>query len=354
MNFSREEGRPPVPEGLFSASDKETARGKDAIVVYGGPDNQARRGMPLAVALVLCALGGLSAGFVSPVACLLVGFGALAAGAGGSRRLHAAVIAGTLVLSGLGGAFFGVESVPDALVAALVGLASALLVEKRRMTPGAACLVALAAAAAHIGIAEAFALAGQTTLADSFAGLVSGNAQLFEAAGVDPETLTVVQKAVGILWPAVFSTLAALELLCACVGAALAAARLRDREVEVPDFGLFDLPLWVVAIFVAAVVGLAAWFTQPSLATDELLMVAGNALLTVRYALAAQGMAVLVWRLRNRKASQLAFVFAVAFAAYLEAQFIVMSFVGLLDVWANLRRLPRGEQEGSQDEAKQD
>ncbi|MDO4848651.1 MAG: DUF2232 domain-containing protein [Coriobacteriia bacterium] len=354
MNFSHEEGHPPVPEGLFSQGDKNTAQGKDAIVVYGGPGNQARPGIPMAAGLVLCALGGLSAGLVSPIACLLVGFGALAAGAGRSRRLRAAIIAGTLVLSGMGGAFFGAESVPDALVAALVGLASALLVEKGRMTPGAACLVALAAAAAHIGIAEAYALAWQTTLADSLAGLVSENTQLFEAAGVDPGTLAVVQRVVGIIWPAVFSTLAALELLCACAGAALAAGRLRDRVAEVPDFGLFDLPLWVVAIFVAAVVGLAVWFTQPSLATDALLMVAGNALLTVRYALAAQGIAVLVWHLRSRKTPTFAFVLAVAFAAYLEAQFIVMSFVGLLDIWANLRRLPRGAQESSQDGAKQD
>lgn len=334
---------------MRAPGDKDTAQGTTGIVVRGEPGNQAKRGLPLPAALALCALGGLSAGIASPIACLLVGFGALAAGAGASRGLRVAVVAGTLVLSGASGAVMGARCVPDALIAALIGIASAALVEKRKMGPTAACLVVLAAAAAHIGVSEAFALADRTTLADSFAGLLAEGEALFGAAGIDSATFATVQKVVALVWPAVFATVAAIEFLCAYAGVALAAGRLRDRGVEVPDFGCFDLPLWVVAIFVASVAGLVVWFTQPALASDALLMVAGNALLIVRYALAAQGLAVLVWYLRSRKTPALAYALATVAAVYLEAQFIVMSLVGLLDVWANLRRLPRGEEQDSQD-----
>ena len=83
-------------------------------------------------------------------------------------------------------------------------------------------------------------------------------------------------------------------------------------------------------------------------------MVSGNALLTVRYALAAQGLAVLAWQARARKVPRFTCVAVVLVAMYLEAQFIVMSVVGLLDIWGNFRHLPRGEEQPVQGEPKQD
>ena len=71
-------------------------------------------------------------------------------------------------------------------------------------------------------------------------------------------------------------------------------------------------------------------------------MVVTNVILAVRFALAAQGLAVLSWVIREKKPSGLMAALAVIAALYLEVQFIVMSIVGLVDVWRNFRHLERG------------
>lgn len=306
------------------------------------------------LACILCAVGGFSAGFFSPIACLLVGFGALAAGAGKNVGVRALVAAGTLVFAGIGGAVLGGDAVPDALIACVLALALAETALRGKMTPTVAIVAAIAATAAHIGVAEAFAVAQKTTLASSFAGLLDGNKELLAVVGIDNGTWQTLKWAMGLLWPAVFATSTMFELLCSCAGSVFAAARLQFSEVKVPQLGNFDLPLWVVAIFVASVAGIAVWATQPALSSDVLLAISGNALLTVRYALAVQGFAVLVRLMRERNTPAFALVLAILAAIYLEAQFIVMSIVGLLDVWANFRHLPRGEEEGPQETAEQD
>ena len=185
--------------------------------------------------------------------------------------------------------------------------------------------------------------------------MLAANPQLLESAGLDADVRSLVEWAVRTFWPAAFSTTALIEFLCAYAGCGLAARRLRDRKVEWPDFGLYDLPLWVVAVFVASLAGCAAWYTHQEATGNALLMVSGNVLLTVRYALAAQGLAVLAWQARNRKVPPPTAVVVILVAMYLEAQFIVMSVVGLLDIWGNFRHLPRGEEEQPvQGEPKQD
>ncbi len=327
---------------------------QEGIVLQRRQENPAGKEVLMLLACIFCMVGGFGAGFISPLACLLVGFGALAAGAGKNVGVRVLVAAGTLVFAGIGGFVFGVDAVPDALIACVLALALAEMARRGKMTPTRAIVAALVATAAHIGVAEAFAVSQQTTLASSFSGMLDANKELLDAAGVDAGTWQTLKWALGLVWPAVYGTLSAFELLCSCAGATLAAANLQNRGVKQPRLGNFDLPLWVVAIFVAAVAGIAVWATQPALASDVLLAVAGNALLTVRYALAFQGFAVLVWLLQGMKAPKLAIVLAVLAAVYLEAQFIVMSIVGLLDVWANFRHLTRGEVADDQETAKQD
>ena len=259
------------------------------------------------------------------------------------------------MLCGVGGAYFGVDSVPNALIVGVFSLASALAVEKGKMRPGVACVIVALAAAAQIGVAIVAAKMANTSVGDSFIGVLAANPQLLESAGLDADVRSLVEWAVRTFWPAAFSTTALIEFLCAYAGCGLAARRLRDRKVEWPDFGLYDLPLWVVAVFVASLAGCAAWYTHQEATGNALLMVSGNVLLTVRYALAAQGLAVLAWQARNRRVPTPTAVVVILVAMYLEAQFIVMSVVGLLDIWGNFRHLSRGEEEQPvQGEPKQD
>lgn len=325
------------------------------LVVWSDRQDGDPKKASVVIPLVLCVAGALSAAIAPPMACLLMGYGALCAGAGRGLGAQALIAAGTLVLCGVGGAYFGVDSVPNALIVGVFSLASALAVEKGKMRPGVTSVIVALVAAAQIGVAIVAAKMANTSVGDSFIGVLVSNPQLLESAGLDADVRSLVEWAVRTFWPAAFSTTALIEFLCAYAGCGLAARRLRDRKVEWPDFGLYDLPLWVVAVFVASLAGCAAWYTHQEATGNALLMVSGNVLLTVRYALAAQGLAVLAWQARNRRVPTLTAVVVILVAMYLEAQFIVMSVVGLLDIWGNFRHLSRGEEEQPvQGEPKQD
>ena len=278
-----------------------------------------------------------------PVAGLLVGFGALAAGAGRSGGIKALLAAAVLAIASAPAVVYGTAGLPGALVPCVLALALALMAEKGVWTPGALCVAAALCFAAQVGLAELDAAARGTTLSASFVGLLSDNWQLFQAAGLDTGDWSLVEWAVGLFWPAAYATVAAIQTACAGAGVAIAAARVRTTEVKLPSFAEFDLPLWVTAIFVAAVAGLAVDLTVPAASSDALLCVTGNLLVAARCAFAAQGFAVLAWRLRKRNASVASSAVAFILAALLEAQFIVMAIAGLVDVWADFRRLRREE-----------
>lgn len=352
MGYSHDDGQPPIPEGMHGVGGPQQ---ECDLVVWSDRQDGDPKKASVVIPLVLCVAGALSAAIAPPMACLLMGFGALCAGAGRGLGAQALIAAGTLVLCGVGGAYFGVDSVPNALIVGVFSLASALAVEKGKMRPGVACVIVALAAAAQIGVAIVAAKMANTSVGDSFIGVLVSNPQLLESAGLDADVRSLVEWAVRTFWPAAFSTTALIEFLCAYAGCGLAARRLRDRKVEWPDFGLYDLPLWVVAVFVASLAGCAAWYTHQEATGNALLMISGNVLLTVRYALAAQGLAVLAWQTRNRKVPTPTAVVVILVAMYLEAQFIVMSVVGLLDIWGNFRHLSRGEEEQPvQGEPKQD
>ncbi len=351
VGSSHNDGCPPVPDGMRGLGGKSPRQPETGIVPAGKPpQKEAQGGIPLVFACAICALGAISAGLFAPIASLLVGFGALAAGTGRSWGINALVSAGTVVLSALVGAFWGVEGAGDALLAVVPAIAIALLSRARKLGAGTACTVVAVSWAAQIGFAEAVCAASGTNVTEQVVGVASSSRDLFQAAGLDAADWNTVVWALGLLWPTAYSTAAAAYVVCAYAGGALAASRLRPRKVDWPRFGEFDLPLWVVTVFVAAVAGFAVWFTRRDMAGDATLMVSGNALLTVRYALAAQGLAVLVRLLGDREVPVWTRVFAGLCGVFLEARFIVLSIVGLLDIWANFRHLRRGESDPVQGE----
>ena len=119
-----------------------------------------------------------------------------------------------------------------------------------------------------------------------------------------------------------------------------------------PKLRDFDLPLWVVAVFVVAVCGLAVATSVSLGLTQLLLMVSLNVIMGLRFAFMIQGLALISAFMRKRELRQFTRVLTFVAAFYLEAQFFVMSIVGLVDVWANFRHLPRGKRITVQDNAK--
>ena len=305
----------------------------------GGP------GISVPSGLLSCALGGAVASstfaFLAPV---FVGYGyvstAHCGGAGG--RVAGAAVA--LVASVAMSLSHGASSVVVSVVSCLVAIATAEALLRGRLTPGLGCLVVAAAAACTLCADAALTAAAGTTLGATVESLLDSlMGELAGASLAAAELMQRVRSAVSLLWPTAYVATAFGTYLFAVIGAGQAAGRITEKSVEIPRFAAYDLPLWVVAVLVGSAAVLAFGLTAQGAVASAAVMVSANLVMALRFAFAAQGLAVLAWSLDRRGTGLLAKVLLGALALYLEVQFVVMTVVGLVDVWANLRHLPRGE-----------
>ena len=314
-------------------------------VVPAGPrveKNEGRPALPALGSVLVCALGGYvattSLAFVAPA---IVAFGLVSCAPRGLMREMLPGLLAALAVSAALGAPSGAVAVADCAIVCAVSFAVALAMVRGRLTPGASCIVMAALTAAHLGVDALAASMGGTTLVESVSQILAYVRQ--QVVEINPSAAAQVDSTVAVLevmWPSGYVVAALAEGLMAQLGAWLAAAG--RPEVSRPRLADFDLPLWTVAALVVSVAGLAVALTVPA-APDAVLMVSANLVMALRFAFAAQGLAVLAWSLDRRGTGLLAKVLLGALALYLEVQFVVMTVVGLVDVWANLRHLPRGE-----------
>lgn len=335
MDRQTDSGLPPVPGGALAPKGK---RGE----------------VPVPVGYLFCVLGGLASTASPLAAALFVGFGMTVASAARpvwARALGTvAFVVPTLVM----GLMLDTSSLVSALVACCLGAAVAIAACEGRATAGALCALVGTATLVRLG-ADALLAAGQgTTLVSSMDSLMSSYLQQLGDLSGATEQVAIAQQILRVVWPFTYTVPALGEVLLAVVGCHIASSHMGERSAELPRFAEFDLPLWVVAVFVGSLVGLAVVLTAGSDTTSLPFMVVANVILAARLAFAAQGLAVLSWVIQKRRLSGLMAALAVIAALYLEMQFIVMSIVGLLDVWADFRHLGRGKQVTVQDNAKQD
>ena len=142
--------------------------------------------------------------------------------------------------------------------------------------------------------------------------------------------------------------------LATALGAALVASRSSSDVARLPRLADFDLPLWVVAVLVASVAGIAFAVSVDGSASQVALALSANVAMAVRFALAAQGLAVLVWLARGKGLGPFTSTLMGVVALYLEVQFVVLTIAGLVDVWANFRHLDRGVRPGATGATMQD
>lgn len=347
MSACPNNGRPPVPSGAedMRAQDPSVTRG--GIVPFGTPmpDGEKRTMVSALAGVFFCALGGaVASSSMSIVAPALVGYGFVVASLRGELRekvLAAAAAVATGVALNLTS---GIASIAGAMIVCLAALAVAGLLVEERMTPGSTCACVAAITACRLGVDAALAASSGTTLAAAMASLFDGYLQQFGSASIGAAMQAqTVSRLLAVLWPMTYVVVAVGEYLFAQLGVRLAVGRTGERVPRLPQLVDYDLPLWVVAVLVAAVAGLAVELTVSALASDVALMVAANVVVALRFAFAAQGLAVLAWFIRARRVGPFASALLGVAAFYLEVQFVVLTIVGLVDVWTNFRHLERGK-----------
>lgn len=347
-------GRPAAPSGAAgSRGEDPTPQGNGIVPAEGGDGGRLARELPKA--LVLCAIGGaLSATSTSVIAPALIAYGlVLSAMSGGMRGM---VPGGVLAVAAAVavGLPMGATSLAGAVVTSLAGLVVAGAFWAGRLTTGGSILAVAAIVACHLGADAVISALNGTTLSATMATLIDAYKQAFlEASPAAAVQIESVASLVGLFWPATYVAVGFAEGLSAHLGLRLLRAPLEERGRQLPSLASYDVPLWVVALLVATAAALALGLTVPD-APQAILAAAANAAMALRFAFAVQGLAVVAWLVHGRVAGGLARMALYVLALYLEVQFVVLTVVGVVDVWANFRHLARGGGPGAGEPANQD
>lgn len=342
--------RPPAPQGVTGSAHE----GGDIVPSTPG-QGEKRSALSLPMGALLCALGGAVASstlsFVGPG---LVGYGYLSVAPRGGATARVVCLVSTLVPAVALGMLTGFSMAASAVVACVVALAVCELTAARRLTPGALCAVVGLAAVALLGTDELVAIASGTTLSADVRALLDALQQQLGDTIAATAQVGVIRAAVELLWPVAYVMAALCSCVAALVGALVASSGADSDVARPPRLADFDLPLWVVAVLVASVAGIAVAVSVDGTLSRLALAVSANVAMAVRFALAVQGLAVLAWLVRGRGFGPFTSALMGAVALCLEVQFVVLTIAGLIDVWANFRHLDRGGRPGAVGASMQD
>ena len=322
--------------------EESGANGADKALITLSGATPGLEPLPFWRAVLWCVVSGASAGISPILAPFFVGFGhAALAGTGGARGR--AISAVCLVAPAAACALlFGFAGLEDALVACAIGVTAAELYLANRLTPGSSCMAVGVMGLALLGISELIARAAGTSLSEQIATMIDYYIETLGASSIETQMVSDQMKAIVMaIWPTAFFVIVYMGFILGIAGARVGAARQGVPVGAHEPFEAFDLPLWVVGLLIGAIVLLAASSAVPAYA-ELLSRVAGTTLGALRLAFATQGFAVLIWFKREKAWRGLVGLIAIVIALYLEFNMFVLTIVGVLDVWLNLRRLSRG------------
>ncbi|WP_302011093.1 DUF2232 domain-containing protein [Collinsella tanakaei] len=209
------------------------------------------------------------------------------------------------------------------------------------------CAVVVATALVNIGIEAAVATAAGSSLSQVVDGLLAYMVSVAQdAAGTGIQAELIVRQIAPVLkalWPFTYVASAGMDALAAGIGSYLMYVRTSGIP-RVPAIAAFDMPMWPVGVLIASILGLSASLSGfPG--AEVLLSVSVTALMSVRFIFAIQGFAVVLTFANRFRFGCLGRTLLLVLSIWLETMFIIVSIVGLIDVWANFRKLTRGSQE---------
>ena len=209
------------------------------------------------------------------------------------------------------------------------------------------CAVIVATALVNIGIEAAVATAAGSSLSQVVDGLLAYMVSVAQdAAGTGIQAELIVRQIAPVLkalLPFTYVASAGMDALAAGIGSYLMYVRTSGIP-RVPAIVAFDMPMWPVGVLIASILGLSASLSGfPG--AEVLLSVSVTALMSVRFIFAIQGFAVVLTFANRFRFGCLGRTLLLVLSIWLETMFFIVSIVGLIDVWANFRKLTRGPQE---------
>lgn len=209
------------------------------------------------------------------------------------------------------------------------------------------CAVIVATALVNIGIEAAVATAAGSSLSQVVDGLLAYMVSVAQdAAGTGIQAELIVRQIAPVLkalWPFTYVASAGMDALAAGIGSYLMYVRTSGIP-RVPAIVAFDMPMWPVGVLIASILGLSVSLSGfPG--AEVLLSVSVTALMSVRFIFAIQGFAVVLTFANRFRFGCLGRTLLLVLSIWLETMFFIVSIVGLIDVWANFRKLTRGPQE---------
>lgn len=209
------------------------------------------------------------------------------------------------------------------------------------------CAVIVATALVNIGIEAAVATAAGSSLSQVVDGLLAYMVSVAQdAVGTGIQAELIVRQIAPVLkalWPFTYVASAGMDALAAGIGSYLMYVRTSGIP-RVPAIVAFDMPMWPVGVLIASILGLSASLSGfPG--AEVLLSVSVTALMSVRFIFAIQGFAVVLTFANRFRFGCLGRTLLLVLSIWLETMFFIVSIVGLIDVWANFRKLTRGPRE---------
>lgn len=292
------------------------------------------------------ALGSFTSFVIPFFGVVMMGYGARELlEARGSRGFLFAVAEGIVITAVALFANFGMGMLLVGEVLCVLGVVWCM--RNHAATLAGICAVIVATALVNIGIEAAVATAAGSSLSQVVDGLLAYMVSVAQdAAGTGIQAELIVRQIAPVLkalWPFTYVASAGMDALAAGIGSYLMYVRTSGIP-RVPAIVAFDMPMWPVGVLIASILGLSAsLFGFPG--AEVLLSVSVTALMSVRFIFAIQGFAVVLTFANRFRFGCLGRTLLLVLSIWLETMFFIVSIVGLIDVWANFRKLTRGPRE---------